>query len=129
MEKSIISTVCVAISAYAFGGWSSLLGLLALACAIDYGTGILASIKEGKKISSSVGYWGFMKKALMFTAIMLAHRLDVSQGTTVIMQGAVYSFLANELVSISENYARLGWPLPKPLQDGISFVKSKLTGK
>jgi toxin secretion/phage lysis holin len=128
MEKSIVSTVFVAMTAYAFGGWNGLLGLLALACGIDYVTGVFAAMKEGQKLSSSVGYWGLMKKALMFTAIMLAHQLDVSQGTTIIMQGAIYSFLANELISISENYGRLGLPLPKPLQDAISLIKSKLGG-
>ncbi|MDU0200175.1 phage holin family protein [Paenibacillus sp. MAH-36] len=128
MEKSIASTFFVALTAYAFGGWTGLLGFLALASGIDYVTGVLASVKEGQKLSSSVGYWGLMKKALMFTAIMLAHQLDVSQGTTIIMQGAIYSFLVNELISISENYGRLGLPLPKPLQDAITLIKSKISG-
>ncbi|MNR63932.1 Holin family protein [compost metagenome] len=64
----------------------------------------------------------------MFTAIMLAHRLDQVQGTTIIMQGAIYSFLANELISISENYGKLGLPLPKPMREAIRLIKSKVGG-
>ncbi|MGG1556227.1 phage holin family protein [Paenibacillus ferrarius] len=127
MEKSIVSTIFVALGFYAFGGWTSLLVLLAIAAGVDYITGVLAMIKSGQP-QSSIGFWGLIKKALMFTAIMLAHRLDQVQGTTIIMQGAIYSFLANELISISENYGKLGLPLPKPLREAIRLIKSKVGG-
>jgi phage-related holin len=41
------------------------------------------------------------------------------------MDGAVYFYLANELISIVENYGRIGLPLP----DGVKRIIAVLKGK
>jgi toxin secretion/phage lysis holin len=113
------------VSTYFWGGWSELISFFLLAIVIDWVTGIAASIKEGTGLSSSVGSWGLAKKGLMLLVVILAHRLDVLMGMDVIMIGAIYFYLANELLSITENYGRLGLPLPKQIKDVIAIFKQK----
>lgn len=50
---------------------------------------------------------------------------DILLGTSVIMTGAIYFYLANELISISENYGRLGLPLPTQVKQVIQVLKNK----
>lgn len=128
MKQTIFNSfagVFGAFISYAYGEWSDLLGLFLLAMAIDYITGIAASLKEGTGLKSDVGYWGLIRKVLSLLAILLAHRLDIVVGTDLIMIGAIYAFLTNELISITENYGRLGLPLPKAIQDGIAVLKNR----
>ncbi|OAB31771.1 holin [Paenibacillus macquariensis subsp. defensor] len=110
---------------YFLGGWSELISFFLLAIVIDYLTGIAASLKEGDGLSSNVGFWGLAKKGLMLLVVILAHRLDVLLGADVIMIGAIYFYLANELISITENYGRFGLPLPKQIKDIIAVLKQK----
>ncbi|WP_310191533.1 phage holin family protein [Bacillus sp. 3255] len=113
---------------YAFGGWSELLSFFLLAIGVDYVTGLVASLKEGKGLNSSVGFWGLAKKAFMLVVVMLAHRMDILLGTDVLMTGAIYFYLANELISITENYGRMGYPMPPKLKEIIQVLKAKGDG-
>ncbi|MCR8645595.1 phage holin family protein [Paenibacillus sp. N1-5-1-14] len=108
---------------YAFGTWNELLSFFVIAILIDIISGVTASMKEGKGISSAVGFKGSVKKVFMFVAILLAHRMDVLMSSDFIMTGAIYFYLANELVSIIENYGRLGLPLPPQIKDMITALK------
>lgn len=108
---------------YAFGAWSELLSFFLLVMAMDYVTGIVASLKEGSGLNSSVGFWGIAKKGLVLLVIVLAHRIDILCGTNAVMVGAIYFYLANELVSIIENCGRMGVPLPEQVKELISALK------
>ena len=110
---------------YLLGGWTELISFFLFAIVIDYLTGLAASIKEGKGLSSKVGFWGIAKKGLMLLVVILAHRLDVLMGTDVIMIGSIYFYLANELISVTENYGRLGLPLPNWIREIIAIFKQK----
>lgn len=110
---------------YAFGSWSEALSFLCLLVAVDYLTGISASIKEGSGINSNKGFWGIGKKALMFVVIALLHRADVLLETDILMTGAVYFYIANELISIVENLDRLNFPMPPQLKQIIDVLKGK----
>lgn len=100
-------------------------GFFLLTIVIDYITGIAASLKENKGLSSKVGFWGLGKKAFMLLIIMLAHRMDVVFDFKFIMTGFLYFYLANELISITENYSRLGLPLPDVIRKLIAIIKDK----
>jgi toxin secretion/phage lysis holin len=110
---------------YLLGEWSELISFFLLAIVIDYLTGIAASIKGGNGLSSNVGFWGLAKKGLMILVVILAHRLDELFGTDVIMVGSIYFYLTNELISITENYGRLGLPLPNKIKEVITIFKQK----
>lgn len=131
MKQTIFNAVVGAIGAaasWAWGGWSDLLGFFLLAIVVDYVTGVLASIKEGGGLNSEVGFWGLTRKGLMFIVILIAHHIDLLMGTNVIMTGAIYFYLANELLSIVENYGRLGLPLPDQVKQVIAVIKNRGAG-
>lgn len=114
-----------AILTYSFGGWSELLSFFFLAMVVDYVTGIGASIKEQKGLSSRVGFLGIFKKFLMAVVVVMAHRMDILLGSNVIMTGAIYFYCSNELISILENLGRFGILLPKQVTNAISILKNK----
>jgi len=114
-----------AAASYAFGEWNQLFAVFLLTIAIDYVTGVAAALKERKGLNSEVGFWGLAKKALMLLIIMLAHRMDIAFDINVLMTGSIYFYLANELISITENYGRLGLPMPDALRKMIEVLKNK----
>lgn len=125
---NLISATLGALATYAFGGWNELIGLFLMAMLVDYVTGIAASMKEQRGLNSQVGFWGIARKGLMLLVIMLAHRMDVLMNTDLMMTGAIYFYLANEFISITENYGRLGLPLPVFLKQMIQVLRSKGEG-
>lgn len=127
-QASLTATTSIIgiIVTYAFGGWSELLSFFLLAIVVDYVTGISASVKEKTGLNSEVGFWGLAKKGFMLLVILLAHRMDMLLTTDFIMTGAIYFYLANELLSITENYGRLGLPLPNSVRKAIEVLKGKV---
>ncbi|WP_198957415.1 phage holin family protein [Paenibacillus selenitireducens] len=120
-----MSGVIGAIITFAFGEWSQSLTFFLFAITVDYITGIAASLKEGQGLNSHIGFWGIARKAFMLLIIMLGHQMDLLFQTNMIMAGAVYFYLANELISITENYGRIGLPLPQKIKDIIQILKQK----
>lgn len=128
MKQTILNSICGLLGAlvtFAFGEWSQLLTVFLVTITIDYITGIAAALKEGKGLSSHTGFWGLAKKGLMLLIIMLAHHMDLLFKTEVIMAGSLYFYLANELISITENYGRFGLPLPQKIKEIIAILKNK----
>nr|WP_310732523.1 phage holin family protein [Paenibacillus sp. 1011MAR3C5] len=77
----------------------------------------------------SCEYWRGQKR-LALLVIFLAHRIDILLGLdAIVMTAAVYFYIANELVSISENLGRSGMPQPDKLRDVIDVLKTMGSGK
>lgn len=112
--------------AKAYGGWSPAMTLLVILMASDYFTGILASLKEGKGIKSSISFWGLFKKGLMMLSVLIAHHVDIVMNTNIVMQSSIYFWYMNEIVSLTENYGRLGLPLPNVIKNKIAILKGKI---
>ncbi|MBH5318256.1 phage holin family protein [Paenibacillus sp. GSMTC-2017] len=111
---------------FAFGSWTESLTFLLVAMGVDYVSGVSASLKEGKGLSSAFGSWGLARKGLMLLVILLAHRIDVLMDTNGMTMGAaIFFYIANELISITENYGRLGLPLPDRIRKIIEVLKDK----
>jgi toxin secretion/phage lysis holin len=118
--------VAGAIFTFAFGHWTEALTFLLCAIAADIISGTSASIKEGRGLNSAIGSAGLAKKGLMLLVIVLAHRMDVLLATdSTVMGAAIYFYIANELVSLTENYGRHGLPLPDGVKRVITVLKSK----
>lgn len=121
-----ISGLAGAVITFAFGGWVESLTLLVVAMGIDYISGMAASIKEGKGLNSVFGSWGLARKGLMLLVILLTHRIDVLlELNNATMGAAIYFYIANELISVTENYGRIGLPLPEKLRKIIEVLKNK----
>lgn len=102
---------------YFLGGVDGLLTALIIFMAIDYITGLMCAVID-KKLSSSVGFKGIFKKALIILLVGVAHIIDLHVvGTGSALRSAVICFyLSNEGVSLLENAAHLGLPVPEKLK-------------
>ena len=113
------------LSAYLWGGWSALLGILIAFVAIDYITGVLAAGHQGE-LSSSVGFKGIAKKIAIFALVAIAHLIDVGLGDgNIFRDAAIFFYLANELLSIIENVGVMGVPIPEILLKAVELFKGK----
>ena len=102
---------------YFLGGMDGLMIALVIFVVLDYVTGIMCAIAD-KKLSSSVGFKGICRKVLIFLLVGVAHIVDLHVvGSGSVLRGAVVCFyLSNEGVSMLENAAHLGLPVPEKLK-------------
>lgn len=115
-----------------YGGWSAAMTTLIICMAIDYITGlIVAGIfhksrkTDDGKLNSLVGWKGLVRKGITLLIILIAARLDLLLGTTLIKDTAVIAFIANEVISIVENAGIIGIPIPKVILNAISVLKDE----
>ena len=101
------------------GGCDGLLYALLAFVVVDYVTGIMCAVVD-KKLSSTVGFKGIFKKVLIFTLVGIANIVDVQVlGTPGVLRTAVnFFYLSNEGVSMLENAANLGLPVPDTFPAG-----------
>ena len=102
---------------YFLGGCDGLLIALVVFAAVDYITGVMCAIND-KKLSSEVGFRGICRKVLIFFLVGVANILDVQViGTGSVLRTAIiFFYLSNEGVSLVENAAHLGLPVPEKLK-------------
>ncbi len=102
---------------YFLGGLDGLMIALVIFVVLDYVTGIMCAIAD-KKLSSSVGFKGICRKVLISLLVGVAHIVDLHVvGSGSVLRGAVVCFyLSNEGVSMLENAAHLGLPVPEKLK-------------
>ena len=95
------------------GGCDGLLYALIAFVVIDYITGVMCAVID-HRLSSEVGFKGIFKKVLIFLLVGVANILDVQViGTGCVLRTAVIFFcISNEGVSLLENAAYLGLPVP-----------------
>ena len=108
---------------YFLGGCDGLVYALLLFVAADYVTGVMCAVVD-KRLSSEIGFKGICKKVLIFVLVGLANILDVQIiGTGSVLRTAViFFYVSNEGVSLLENAAHLGLPVP----DRIKTVLEQL---
>jgi len=123
-----VVAVSGAAASYLFGGWSSLLSILLTFVVLDYVTGFAAAAKEGR-LNSEVGLWGIARKVAIFAVVAVAHLVDSALGDAHLFRdAAVFFYLANELLSITENLGRVGAPIPPAVQRAVEILRGKSEG-
>lgn len=127
MFKSIFA-IFGGILGFMFGELDGFITALLVFVVVDYVTGFMCAIAE-KRLSSEVGAKGIMKKVVIFALVAVGHIID-----TVILKGAggstfrtmiIFFYLANEGLSITENAARLGLPVPEKLRTVLEQLKEE----
>lgn len=119
------SAACGAVVGYLYGEWSAMLGVLLVFVLLDYATGVTAAAVEGS-LASSIGYRGIARKVGIFMVVAAAHLVDTTLGNgSLIMDAAVFWYLANELLSLVENMGRIGVPIPPVIARAIDVLKGK----
>jgi toxin secretion/phage lysis holin len=132
--KKYIDIIAVAIGGglgYFFGGIDGFMHALTAFVAADYITGVIKAVCL-KKLSSEIGFAGLLKKALIFVVVGIAHVMDgvIFEGDSAALRTAVILFyIANEGLSIVENAAVIGLPIPQKLKDVLLQLKDKNSDK
>lgn len=102
---------------YFLGGYDGLLYALIAFAIVDYITGVMCAVND-KTLSSKVGFRGICRKVLTFFLVGMANILDTNViGTgSVLRTAAIFFYISNEGVSILENAAHLGLPVPQKIK-------------
>ena len=121
--KEVWTTIQLAFAAvggwlgWFLGGCDGLLYALLAFVVLDYITGVMCAIVD-KKLSSAVGFKGVCKKVLILFMVGIANIVDLHViGSGSALRGAVIAFyLSNEGLSLLENAAYIGLPIPDKLK-------------
>ena len=108
------------------GGCDGLLYALLAFVVIDYITGVMCAILN-RELSSEVGFKGLFRKVLIFLLVGIANIVDADViGTGSVLRAAVcFFYLSNEGLSILENAAILGLPIPEQLKKVLKQIKNR----
>lgn len=116
------------VSEYFFGVWNVTLEALVWAMVIDYLTGVLAAyINPQLMLDSRTGFRGICKKILTLLLVSLAHFVDNATGQQIVCTAVVWFFLGNEGLSILENAAKAGVPVPGKLRQTLKQLSVEKT--
>lgn len=109
-----------------FTGWNDALEALLTLMVIDYATGLLAAyINPNLKLDSHKGFRGICKKIVIILLIVLAHELEKATGVPAVQSIVVWFFVGNEGLSIIENSAKAGVPVPEKLRKTLEQLSSE----
>ncbi|MBD9248841.1 MAG: holin [Clostridiales bacterium] len=111
---------------YFLGGCDGLLYALIAFVVIDYITGVMCAVAD-KKLSSTVGFKGICRKMLIFLLVGIANILDVQVigSGSVLRTAVIFFYISNEGVSLVENAAHLGLPVPDKLKDVLEQLHDR----
>ena len=134
--RSIWTGIQIAFSAiggfigWLLGGFDGFLYALIAFAVIDYITGLMCAVAD-KKLSSSVGFKGICKKVLILMLVGVANVVDIHiVGTGSALRSAVICFyLSNEGLSLLENAAHIGLPIPDKMKDVLAQLHGRTDEK
>lgn len=134
MKSGILTGIGVVGGALAsiFGGWDAAIVTLLIFMGIDYVTGLMvagifhhSTKSETGALESRAGWKGLCRKGVTLLIVIIAHRLDLMLGTTVIRDAVVIAFVANETISIVENAGLMGVPIPAAITKAIDVLNAR----
>lgn len=122
--KSVVSFIATTLM-YLLGGWDIALQSLIIVIILDYLTGIAKSYVT-KKLNSSKGFKGIIKKLSMLCIVAIAVIVDRSMGQSgMIRTLIIYYLVANEGLSIIENLGEMNIVVPEFLKERLEQLKDK----
>lgn len=102
--------------AYVLGGWDILLWTLTAFVVLDYITGLIRAAKM-KELSSEIGFWGLVRKIMIFVLVIVANLLQQLINESIPLREIVIMFfISNEGISLLEN-ASIFIDVPDRLKD------------
>lgn len=130
--KELWNTVQIAFAAvggwlgYFLGGFDGLLYALIAFMVVDYITGVMCAVVD-KTLSSAVGFKGICRKVLILALVGIAHILDanVIGDGSVLRTAVIFFYISNEGVSLLENAAHLGLPIPEKMKEILAQLHGR----
>jgi toxin secretion/phage lysis holin len=111
---------------YFLGGFDGLLYALIAFMVVDYITGVMCAVVD-KTLSSAVGFKGICRKVLILALVGIAHILDaniIGDGS-VLRTAVIFFYISNEGVSLLENAAHLGLPIPEKMKEILAQLHNR----
>lgn len=108
------------------GGFDDFFKALLIFIILDYLTGVINAVIE-KQLNSEIGFKGIAKKVFIIFLVGVANIIDtmVLKNGEVVRDIVIFFYLANEGISILENSAKIGLPIPEKLKGVLEQIKSK----
>ena len=121
--KGVVAIVGTALT-WLFGAWDTALMVLVCFMVLDYCTGVVRAFIN-KEVSSDIGLKGIARKTVILIVLIVAVLLDrlLNTGTWVFRTIVCYFYIANEGISLLENCAGLGLPVPESIQNALVQLK------
>ena len=106
------------------GSFDSLMYALMAFIVTDYITGLLCAIVE-RNLSSEIGFRGICHKVFILMLVGVANVIDVHVigGGCVLRSAVIFFYISNEGISIIENAARIGLPVPEKLTNILKQLR------
>ena len=103
------------------GVWNIALEALIVVMILDYISGILAAyINPNLALNSQRGLRGFVKKIMLLLLVVVAHYISMVLGQEdIVRSAAIFYLIGNEGLSIIENTAKAGLPIPDKLKNTL----------
>ncbi len=108
------------------GGFDGFLYSLIVLMTVDYISGILVAINN-KTVSSEIGAKGITKKVHILLLVLVGNIIDtniIGNGSTV-RTAIIFFYIINECISVTENSANLGLPIPKKLRKILEQLENE----
>ena len=122
MEKYFNGVVALVATffTYLFGSWDLALQVLIVFMILDYATGVLYAYLANQ-LDSEVGFKGLVKKCMILVVLIIGVMLDrmLGSGTWVFRTLVCYFYIANEGISLLENVANIGIPIPNKIRNAL----------
>ena len=111
---------------YFLGGLDGMMIALIVLMSLDYISGVMCAVVD-RNLSSAVGFRGICKKVLILMLVGVANILDIHVvGEGSALRGAVIAYyLSNEALSLFENAAHIGLPVPDPLKNALAQLHGR----
>ena len=127
-----IKSACAAVGALIgvfIGGADGLIFTLLAFMIIDYLTGVMCAVSD-HKLNSAVGFKGLCRKVIILALVGVGNLIDthVIKSGAVIRTAVIFFYLANEGISIIENAAKLGLPIPRKLRMILEQLQERSEG-
>lgn len=108
------------------GGYDGFIIALVIFVSADYITGVVCAVLD-KKLSSEIGFRGIFKKVLIFILVGVANILDteVIGSGSVLRTAVIFFYLSNEGISILENAAHAGLPIPQKFKEVLEQLHDR----
>lgn len=107
------------------GGWTPAMTTLITLVALDFVSGFSrAAIQQ--RLSSKESWQGIGKKVLMFVIICLAAQVDgLLNANSVLRNATVIFYCVSESLSVIENVAAAGMPVPQAVRDALAQLAER----
>ena len=124
LSLQTIAAVGGAAASYLLGGIDNLIIFLLCLTGIDIVTGLLQAIAN-HELNSEITLKGLIRKAGIYVIIAVCNLADQSLGTNILRDAAISFYIVMELVSITENWGKIGLPLPQKLKDILAQLQEE----